>query len=1220
MKHAFVVAALLALGASCTTKPGPGSLDPVTAETHRWFPVTPAASHALGKVMVDGTLGCESCHPPATESFTDATCVGCHKHGQAVTDRLHTSVQGYSAAEDTCVSCHPQGAKVPYDHAGIMADCAQCHDLITPFAALPKAGFSHPGMGGSDCGACHVTATWHTDGGLPAGLSADPSRTVVVDSLIPTYSGTHIISVSPLAQPLSMWMSHTSAAVPAAAFSACANCHSSGASYLGGDLHSSLTTLGLPQPTACLDCHATAPRGFVGPLATAPTRDPASGEMKHDAVGWTATAPTTTKLVTQDCALCHRPPSQAVPATWATNIDGGALANYHGPLGKPGQSQPGSCLDCHANSRPTALLTLDGGLRFDHEVAPATEECARCHTKSAPAFTSWSQGQYHFAGATNPATCLPCHAGERPTSTTGWRSTTYTASPFDYGTNAAGVTHGAGQDCAGCHPGPGTGAWGGTQNWQAGHFPHGPNTAAATTCSPCHSTQRPDLLPGATAPAMATLLGFDHALNGTGDCYGCHQASVRNLRYTHLFNPATGVLPGGDWREGQDYPGATLVTGSGRYVTVNETVLNRGGPNNLVVSTSAVTSTLDNAMLHTSGVVPSEISPGPAGSPVYAQCWHCHTHVDGGVTSYANGVYHAALNTFATTPGGTPSPLPQPTSGCTDCHTQMRPARIVMKQASALEPMDHWVTFTAPTTIAGTSYTRTDGIPCFVCHANPGNSWADGTFHPRVDGGVPQDCTVCHYPLMADAARADLTSGTRYAMKHRSPQLTFQTCDTCHAQALGRATTTPLAATQWQGGSYHPSLTTQPTACNECHAVSVPARSTQSTSTYALPQGGTATNGRQWMNHASPAATGKDCASCHLMDAKRSGSTWSQATNLHAQTATPATCNECHGLTNGMGSVVGTNNNLPQGLTDSATVTSAAATPSTGVPAGTLDQISHTDVNVTGKDCKLCHTQAGRVASGPTQGKEWKQATFHRNFGTANPLVMNGTTGRCSTCHMNVKPRASFTTFDHAPFVATSGTSDCSTCHTWPGTGTAAAPNWKGAAAVPAYISVGGFTVPAPPATTPYVQTGIANLPHPAVPTGTPCTACHAQAAGGRRAKGYDHLSTLINGKCNTCHETGSDLVETPWNGATTRTAGAGDTRCITLATVPASFHGNSRNITYPKHFFPIDCYQCHEKPPGNGLLTTGAAYLNAWRFLHPTSRMTNPSTCVTCHTNGIPD
>src|SRR5207237_10644483 len=145
------------------------------------------------------------------------------------------------------------------------------------------------------------------------------------------------------------------------------------------------------------------------------------------------------------------------------------------------------------------------------------------------------------------------------------------------------------------------------------------------------------------------------------------------------------------------------------------------------------------------------------------------------------------------------------------------------------------------------------------------------------------------------------------------------------------------------------------------------------------------------------------------------------------------------------------------------------------------------------------------------QGKEWAQASFHVKFTSANPLTMNGTTGRCSNCHMNVKPGATFTTFDHSGFTATSGTPDCSSCHSWPGTGTAASPNWLGAAAMPAYISVGGFTISQPPATTAALQTGIANLPHPTVAVGVACTSCHAPETGGRGATGYVHMSTLLD-------------------------------------------------------------------------------------------------------------
>ena len=76
---------------------------------------------------------------------------------------------------------------------------------------------------------------------------------------------------------------------------------------------------------------------------------------------------------------------------------------------------------------------------------------------------------------------------------------------------------------------------------------------------------------------------------------------------------------------------------------------------------------------------------------------------------------------------------------------------------------------------------------------------------------------------MADAARSDLTQSVNYAMRHRSGQITFQNCQTCHAAALSRAASTPTVPTLWQGGALHASVPTQPGACVDCHAGSEPA-------------------------------------------------------------------------------------------------------------------------------------------------------------------------------------------------------------------------------------------------------------------------------------------------------------------------------------------------------------------------------------------------------------
>ena len=255
------------------------------------------------------------------------------------------------------------------------------------------------------------------------------------------------------------------------------------------------------------------------------------------------------------------------------------------------------------------------------------------------------------------------------------------------------ISHGDGQDCASCHAGPGTGAWGGTQNWAAGRFPHGSSTVAATTCIACHTTQRPDLQPGTTAAAAATLIGFDHAQNGTGECFGCHQATVTAGTYVNYFNPSTQKLPNGDWKGGQTYPGSSFASSANQFITVTEWTLNRSGPNNLVTSASSIAATLYNGMLHVSKVLPAPLAAGPSGAPDNSKCWHCHTNNNGTVTAFRDGKFHAALTSYRATPTGTVAPFPQPTSNCADCHASMLPVGIVEKMGSSLQAMDHGVSF-----------------------------------------------------------------------------------------------------------------------------------------------------------------------------------------------------------------------------------------------------------------------------------------------------------------------------------------------------------------------------------------------------------------------------------------------------------------------------------------------------------------------------------------------
>ncbi len=519
-------------------------------DRHTWFAVGPGAAHALGSVTSDGTVQCQSCHPLDATSFKQINCLGCHTHEQTVTARLHATVTNYRYGDsNACYQCHTPDKKVVFDHAGISNDCARCHDVGAVFAALPRANFNHPSTGGGDCSGCHNTSDWAKAAGAPN--AHDPAHDIMVVAQLATFAGTSMVAVTAQTEKLPMVMNHGSADVSPDVLSDCASCHPNlkTTGYFSGVLHASLAALGAPQPTACVSCHAdTMPTGFVGPAATSPVRVPSSGEMRHEAVAWANDVPSTTRMVTTNCGACHRGstgPNPTGNAAWSVGKDG-APVTFHAALAAAAFAQPTSCIDCHANSRPagglgSANAALPAGVTFDHSTPAARGDCATCHAAgAAPSYTSWRLGKLHLAGAASPPSCLPCHAGERPMSTASWISTTYKSAPFDYvPSSATGTTHGDGQDCAQCHAGPGTGAWGGTQNWVGGRFAHGPGSHADDTCVACHSTQRPDLRPGTTPAAVASMIGFDHAANGTGECIGCHAATVAAGRYTNYLNPAT---------------------------------------------------------------------------------------------------------------------------------------------------------------------------------------------------------------------------------------------------------------------------------------------------------------------------------------------------------------------------------------------------------------------------------------------------------------------------------------------------------------------------------------------------------------------------------------------------------------------------------------------------------------------------------------------------------
>ena len=518
-----------------------------------------------------------------------------------------------------------------------------------------------------------------------------------------------------------------------------------------------------------------------------------------------------------------------------------------------------NCATCHDTNQPYAAMPATG-----HWPTNGLD-CSNCHGASITnGWKSWAGGQFHTLGSSTPTACLPCHASEAPTSTAGWRSTTYMMSPFDYGTSSSGIAHGGGQDCVNCHAGPGTGAWGGEPNWVGGQFAHVTFSLADHTCVACHLSQRPDLQPGATAETAAAQVGFDHVPAAAMDCIGCHAATVAADSYVNYFNPATATLPGGDWQGGQSFPGSVPVGYPGEHLEFQTTTLTLSSTNDLVTSATVAWEEVRDLMIHTATVIPPEIRPAPAGAPDYGRCWHCHDNKNGVVIRFPPGKFHPALAQFAVTPDAPVTPLPQPTSGCKECHAATQPTGVVSR--STLQPMQHGIEFAAPATVAGVTAAGVKDLDCAVCHADPLGVFSDGVFHGNTATATLRDCVSCHYVTMADGPTADVQSGTAYRMQHTSAQLTFHTCTTCHPAAAANATSPTLAAASWRPAQYHAVLSVQPAACNDCHGVSVPAASTAAFDHSTL---------------ANP-ANSRDCGDCHTFPGTGTATTpnWLGATNL----------------------------------------------------------------------------------------------------------------------------------------------------------------------------------------------------------------------------------------------------------------------------------------------------------------------------------------------------
>ena len=400
--------------------------------------------------------------------------------------------------------------------------------------------------------------------------SHDPAQTLVVAALIPTYAGTSISSLSPQTEilPIDEPRDDRPGAGRAVGLPQLPPNRAPASSTPASSTPRSPTC----GPAAADDLHRL-PRGLRAdrlrrarspPTALAGVgRDEArrrglvGRRAHHHGRRWPPTA-----------ASCHASPSGTV----AGDLGDGRCGTGAGrrstrrstpraaPSRRPASTAtptrgPAACSRPRTAALPAGRAPSTTAPRRPSATAPPATPAARPRlARRGRAAASTSP-----AAPPRPPACRATRASGPP-ATAGWISTDLHDVAVRLRHQRSGVTHGDGQDCAVCHAGPGTGAWGGhAELGRAAHFAHGPATSVGDDLHrlPHDPAARPAAR--ATAAAMAALLGFDHALNGTGDCFGCHQATVTAGHLRELLQPGDARAPRRRLDGRRAYPGATLV-------------------------------------------------------------------------------------------------------------------------------------------------------------------------------------------------------------------------------------------------------------------------------------------------------------------------------------------------------------------------------------------------------------------------------------------------------------------------------------------------------------------------------------------------------------------------------------------------------------------------------------------------------------------------------------
>ncbi|MBI4693457.1 MAG: hypothetical protein HY749_05495 [Gammaproteobacteria bacterium] len=1153
------------------------------------------------------TSGCASCHADGSASSplgrsanhfaTNTNCQDCHAaNGTSFTPHTTVKHSDFTTLKP-CASCHDgavhDGVTVSGTNPGHIAtnlpiptDCATCHVGAETSLSWANGRYHEKVEIGTNCTSCH------SDG--------------------------H--ATSPLGRSAQHFATNTS----------CQDCHTSGGAFSPRKtvVHADFTTL-----TPCASCHDGATHDGITVTGKStphiPTNLPSATDCAtchtgaQNTLSWTGGLYHSKVTVTSGCTSCHDGTQTAAGAqAKGTNhvASSNSCEKCHGtaawsPLSGIDHTQvTGTCVSCHDNAAHDGLTI--GGKGPQH--IGTSNLCEICHTDSASSLL-WTStptaGNMPHAQITSTTPCTTCHATGAPSSVVD--GMTVQGRPALDGHGNAHVATG---DCVNCHN---------TSNWTSASFNH-TGVSSGCTAVGCHTDGR------ATAPLGRSANHFATNTN----CQDCHNVGGSfTPRKTVVHADFTTLTPCASCHDGSTHDGIVVTGTNVGHIATNVpaatdcATCHVGAQNTLSFVGgqyhSKVTVTTGCTSCHTDGRTSSPLGRSANHFATNTKCEDCHyvgntftphttvKHADFTTLTPCKTCHDGAVHDGVTVTGKTTNHIAT-TADCAGCHVG---AETTLNWAGGT--FDHTGTSTGCATChdgthaggTGPQHIGTTTL-CEACHTNSATTklWTStpttgNVPHGQITSTTP--CTTCHATATGTSFTIDGMTITGRPLKEAdgSTHPTTGDCVNCHG------------TTSWQGAVFNHSGVTSGCSASGCHTdgnVSSPlGRSANHFATNTNCQDchnvGSAFTPRKTMKHADLTAL-TPCASCHdgaVHDGVTVTGTSAFPGHIPTNIPTPTDCGTCH--TGAETSLSFAGGQYHSKVAVSTNCTNCHSDGRTSSPLGRA--ATHIGTN---SQCQDCHTtSAWAPAKSPIQHGDITTLVpclaCHDNAAhDGNTIAGKGpnhiaSSSLCQNCH-NTNVWSPHTTIDHTQVTGT-----CVSCHD-NASHDGITIGGKGAQHIGSSNTCDGCHTDSS-ATLSWESTPTAgNVNHLLITSTSPCTTCHATAAGtsltvdgmvvtGRPVKKADNTAHPAASDCVGCHST------TAWTPATGFDHTGVNSGC-TAAGCHVDGNASSPMGRGANHIATnTNCQDCHN---------TGAAWTPRKTMVH--ADLTALTPCASCHDGATHD